>query len=572
MKHKKRIIAIILSLIMLFSNIPAYAANDEDTLKKTKFDGAVPNDKAVEIHFCKKTDKPAEATKDKGDISVADAGGKIHVYADNAETKYWVVHEDNGKIIFPENSSYLFSGCINLTTVTFEEIDTGKVTSMYSMFLNCGKLTSLDLRSFNTEKVTDMALMFNGCSTLTNLNVGGFDTGQVDNMAYMFSGCKNLTSLDLSQFNTGEVTNMERMFSGCSGLKAIFASGQFITTKVTSGDNMFKGCTPLKGGKGTVYDESHVDYTYARLDNPPSVPGYFRDKTVTHTVSFDPNGGSGSMDDFVTHGRDYTLPACTFIPPAGQIFDQWEVGGTKYNVGDTISNITAALSVKAHWKTKPTPPPAPPTPSVPSAPATPTESLEDEFITLKTSLKSKSYTAEGIRSAFNGAIKFEITIDEQGKIHVNFLDKEGNKVKTKGAVKLTMPVKEGMTPPYRIKVNGKYTTFAEENGQISFVIRPTAQVEMICLTDAIEGQNISIEGTPHALNGAKEIKAERKENGKLNIRLYNEKGEEIKSKGYVFIQIPIPKNTKAPYRVKVDGKQTTFEEMDKGSVIFASLL
>ena len=58
---------------------------------------------------------------------------------------------------------------------------------------------------------------------------------------------------------------------------------------------------------------------------------------------------------------------------------------------------------------------------------------------------------EGIRSAFNGAIKFEITIDEQGKIHVNFLDKEGNKVKTKGAVKLTMPVKEGMTPPLTSK-------------------------------------------------------------------------------------------------------------------------
>ena len=64
MKHKKRIIAIILSLLMLFSAIPAYAANDEDTLKKTKFDMAVPNDKAEEIHFCKKIDKPTEATKD----------------------------------------------------------------------------------------------------------------------------------------------------------------------------------------------------------------------------------------------------------------------------------------------------------------------------------------------------------------------------------------------------------------------------------------------------------------------------------------------------------------------------
>ena len=51
MKHKQRIIAIILSLLMIFCAVPAYAAEDKDTLDKAKFQGAVPNDQAEEIHF-----------------------------------------------------------------------------------------------------------------------------------------------------------------------------------------------------------------------------------------------------------------------------------------------------------------------------------------------------------------------------------------------------------------------------------------------------------------------------------------------------------------------------------------
>ena len=544
MKHKQRIIAIILSLLMIFCAVPAYAAEDKDTLDKAKFQGAVPNDKAEEIHFCKKTDMPAEATKDKGDISVAGAGGKIHVYADNTEKKYWVVHEADGKIFFPEDSGKLFYDCTKLTTVTFDQIDTGKVTSMYAMFLKCRILTSLDLTSFNTEKVTDMGLMFCGCSALT--------------------------SLDLTSFNTEKVTDMFSMFNGCSALTTITASGQFTTANVGGSDRMFLDCTSLVGGQGTTYkDENPKDKTYARIDGGIPNPGYFRDKAVTYTISFDKNGGGGNMPDVtVNDGDNYTLPSCGFTPPAGQVFDQWEADGTKYNPGDIINNIIADLSVKAIWKAKPA------TPYIPSTtiPSTEEDQTPEEWITLETVVNGKTYTARSTKNAFNGAVKLDIAIGEQGKTHFNFLDKEGNKVQTKGAVKLTMPLPEGLTPPYRVKVEGTYTTFAEEQGQISFVIRPTGDVEKIHLTGIAEGETVNVEGTPYALNGAKEIKVERKGNGKLSIRLIDQNGKPVRSKGYLFIQIPVPKNTKAPYRVKVDGVRTTFEETGHGTVVFASIL
>lgn len=593
MKHKQRIIAIILSLLMIFCAVPAYAAEDKDTLDKAKFQGAVPNDQAEEIHFCKKTDMPAEATKDKGDISVAGAGGKIHVYADNAEKKYWVVHEADGKIFFPEASDRLFFDYKELTALTFDQIDTGEVTTMRDIFRSCKKLTDLDLSQFYTENVTDMSTMFYYCEALTSLDVSqfhtgnvtdmssmfayckaltsldvrNFNTGKVTDMGFLFRSCKKLTSLDLSQFNTGNVTEMEGMFKDCKDLTTITASGQFTTAKVTNSNNMFQNCIALVGGQGTVYNPAKIDKEYARIDGGIPNPGYFTG--AIHTVSFDKNGGGGAMPDVtVNDGDNYTLPPCGFTPPAGQVFDQWEADGTKYNPGDIINNIIADLSVKAIWKAKPA------TPYIPSTtiPSTEEDQTPEEWITLETVVNGKTYTARSTKNAFNGAVKLDIAIGEQGKTHFNFLDKEGNKVQTKGAVKLTMPLPEGLTPPYRVKVEGTYTTFAEEQGQISFVIRPTGDVEKIHLTGIAEGETVNVEGTPYALNGAKEIKVERKGNGKLSIRLIDQNGKPVRSKGYLFIQIPVPKNTKAPYRVKVDGVRTTFEETGHGTVVFASIL
>ena len=97
-------------------------------------------------------------------------------------------------------------------------------------------------------------------------------------MEYMFQGCESLPSLDLSRFNTSSVTDMGGMFAGCKHLETIFAGKGWSTSNVTESSEMFAGCTSLVGGKGTVYDEKHVDATYARIDRGPSSPGYLTGK------------------------------------------------------------------------------------------------------------------------------------------------------------------------------------------------------------------------------------------------------------------------------------------------------
>jgi surface protein len=123
--------------------------------------------------------------------------------------------------------------------------------------------------------------MFYNCSSLTNLDLSGFKTDNVTSMGCMFYNCSSLTSLDLSGFKTDSVTNMSCMFYGCSSLTTIYACDVWNTEKVTLDEWMFYNCTNLVGGKGTEYDLSRMNHTYARIDGGTDAPGYFTYKAST---------------------------------------------------------------------------------------------------------------------------------------------------------------------------------------------------------------------------------------------------------------------------------------------------
>ena len=68
------------------------------------------------------------------------------------------------------------------------------------------------------------------------------------------------------------------------------------------------------------------------------------------TITFDGNGGSGSMGPVtVKAGTNYILPACGFTAPADQEFKAWEIGGTEYKVGDFYT-VNGDIEIKALWK------------------------------------------------------------------------------------------------------------------------------------------------------------------------------------------------------------------------------
>ena len=164
----------------------------------------------------------------------------------------------------------------NVTKVVFDaSFSAAYPKSTFSWFARMTNLTSITgLSNLSTFYTQDMGYMFYGCTGLTSLDLTGFQTPNLKNMEYMFFNCSNLTRVDLSSFNTAGVTNMNYLFRGCSRLATIYAGSGWTIPAVTAGNFMFSGCTNLVGGRGTTYDASHVDKTYARIDGGTSNPGY----------------------------------------------------------------------------------------------------------------------------------------------------------------------------------------------------------------------------------------------------------------------------------------------------------
>ena len=101
---------------------------------------------------------------------------------------------------------------------------------------------------------------------------------------------------------------------------------------------------------GNVYPAGHD--VFSTYDH--SLKATWKDKEVTEvTISFDPNGGTGTMQPMkVKSGENFTLPECTFTPPAGKEFAGWLAkNGEVYPAGNVVTS-SIDQSFKATWKDK----------------------------------------------------------------------------------------------------------------------------------------------------------------------------------------------------------------------------
>ena len=101
---------------------------------------------------------------------------------------------------------------------------------------------------------------------------------------------------------------------------------------------------------GNVYPAGHdVFSTYDQ-----SLKATWKDKEVTEvTISFDPNGGTGTMQPMkVKSGEEFELPECTFTPPEGKEFAGWLTENGKVLPAGTKVISSHDQSLKATWKDK----------------------------------------------------------------------------------------------------------------------------------------------------------------------------------------------------------------------------
>ena len=75
------------------------------------------------------------------------------------------------------------------------------------------------------------------------------------------------------------------------------------------------------------------------------------DEFKTYTVSFNANGGSGTMDSVSDIKGNYTLPASSFIAPEGKEFAGWKVNNTgELLAKDAVIEVNSDTEIFAQWK------------------------------------------------------------------------------------------------------------------------------------------------------------------------------------------------------------------------------
>lgn len=122
----------------------------------------------------------------------------------------------------------------------------------------------------------------------------------------MFQSCSNLELIDVASFDISKVTDMGMMFNDCPKLATICCFNDWSSSAAQSG-YMFTGCTSLAGDKGTAFNSSFTDATYARPDGGTGALGYFTSETMTgiKTLSGSPLKGEDIYD---LSGRKLAAP------------------------------------------------------------------------------------------------------------------------------------------------------------------------------------------------------------------------------------------------------------------------
>lgn len=340
-----------LSLAVAIFSPRAVFAQGNTTLDIEAFHRVVPKEKATEIIFGTKVGNEVHIQGLNGTPVGANGSDKIKVYEKNG--RYYVLSEDNSKIAFPTKSSYLFQNYEQLKDVDFAEaVDTSQVKDLNNLFEDCTQLESVSLASFDTTKLKNADYLFYGCSALKAVDLYGFDVTSVTSMIGMFNGCSSLRTLDLTSFNTPNLEHTALMFYHCGNLRTIFATDGFRTDKITdsaNASNMFAGCTSLVGGKGTVYNEAHINKDYARIDRGADQPGYFRMKSnKSYTITYETNGGSKIDPATVNEGFLLTRPQDP--AKANHKFAGWYTDAELTKAYDFADAVVGDMTLYAKWE------------------------------------------------------------------------------------------------------------------------------------------------------------------------------------------------------------------------------
>ena len=169
-------------------------------------------------------------------------------------------------------------------------------------------------------------------------------------VGYQFTVNSNVTVSAVWQDNT-PVTQYTMTFDKNGG------SGSMSSITVNAGTSIVLPECTFTAPTGKIFDgwainnvKFNVGVSYSMNANVTAKAQWANDPNAEYTVTFDKNGGTGSMDSMtVKNGTQITFPANGFTAPANKQFKNWLIGSTTYNVGATYT-VTGNVTIRANWE------------------------------------------------------------------------------------------------------------------------------------------------------------------------------------------------------------------------------
>lgn len=265
---------------------------------------------------------------------------------------------------FTTSDSYQNSMLVVPGVVTSPVVNGNSVTFNYPVSKLPSGTTAVRVKgNFNAWKEENMSLNTDGTHytcTIINLAPGVYEYGfniyigtsgtyyrDFYNMETSVSGANSVFTVDsyTVSFNANGGGGSMAMISNTVGNYELPNN-----TFVAPTNKRFKGWSDTSDGSGTIYNPGSTYYVnkdtilYAIWEDDPA--------SLKYTISFNANGGTGTMSNDDVIAGNYKIPSCTFNPPVGKKFKEWakdSVSGTKYNV-DSDYGVSADTTFYAIWE------------------------------------------------------------------------------------------------------------------------------------------------------------------------------------------------------------------------------
>ncbi|MBQ8371797.1 MAG: InlB B-repeat-containing protein [Clostridia bacterium] len=164
-------------------------------------------------------------------------------------------------------------------------------------------------------------------STKTFVSYSGATTGENEYISAMIKDAN------------GNVTYYGRL-KNVTEANGHFAIDEFdIPSKINDGDTLYIFNEQYNGDNMTDFASELKEVTI-----PSEINAY--------NVSFDANGGDGTMSELLLTSSNYTLPECTLTPPADYGFLGWSYTADGEVIGTPTITLTENITLYAKWATQ----------------------------------------------------------------------------------------------------------------------------------------------------------------------------------------------------------------------------